>query len=87
MRTGQARWRSSVRRLVLGEVRRTKSEAKRPLTTPVVQATVRDTAEHLASLRASEADVRAAGFVEQLTLVEGDPFGVSVDLAPAEAKL
>ncbi len=73
--------------LVLSEVRRTKSEAKRPLTTPVVQATVRDAAEHLASLRASEADVRAAGFVEQLTLVEGDPFGVSVDLAPAEAKL
>jgi valyl-tRNA synthetase len=73
--------------LVLSEVRRTKSEAKRPLTTPVVQATVRDTSDNLTSLRTSESDVRAAGFVELLTLLESDAFSVTVDLAPAEAKL
>ena len=73
--------------LVLTEVRRTKSEAKRPLTTPVVQATVRDTSDHLASLRTSEADVRAAGFVELLTLLESDAFSVRVELSPVEAKL
>ena len=73
--------------LVLSEVRRTKSEAKRPLTTPVVQVTVHDTSDHLASLRTSEADVRAAGFVELLTLLESDAFSVSVELSPAEAKL
>ena len=37
--------------LVLGEVRKTKSEAKRKLSTPVERLLVRDTAEHLTALR------------------------------------
>ena len=47
--------------LVLGEVRKTKSEGKRPLTTPVTRLVVRDTAAHLAALRTSAADLRQRG--------------------------
>jgi valyl-tRNA synthetase len=71
--------------LVLGEVRKTKSEGKRPLTTPVVQLVVRDTAANLEAFRAAEEDVRAAGFVEQLELVAHDTFEVEVRLAEAAA--
>ena len=52
--------------LVLGEVRKTKSEAKRKLSTPVERLVVRDTAEHLAALRTAEADLVSSGFVQQL---------------------
>jgi valyl-tRNA synthetase len=67
--------------LVLTEVRRTKSEAKRPLTTPVSHLVVRDTAANLEALRAAEHDLRAAGFIQQLDLVEHESFGVDVRLA------
>jgi valyl-tRNA synthetase len=67
--------------LVLGEIRRTKSEAKRPLTTPVVHLEVRDSAAHLAALRTAEADLRSAGFVQSLELIEAAEFGVAVRLA------
>jgi valyl-tRNA synthetase len=67
--------------LVLGEIRRTKSESKRPLSTPAAHVRVQDTAAHLAALRAAEADVRSAGFVQELVLVEADAFEVNVTLA------
>jgi valyl-tRNA synthetase len=67
--------------LVLGEVRRTKSEAKRPLTTPVVALAVRDTAANLEALRAGETDLRAAGFIEAMELAAGDALEVRVSLA------
>jgi valyl-tRNA synthetase len=67
--------------LVLGEVRRTKSEAKRPLSTPVLRVVVRDTSANLAALRTAEADVRSAGFVDALDFIEHDTFGV--DVTPA----
>ena len=69
--------------LVLGEVRKTKSECKRPLTTPVTGLVVRDTADNLASLGTSLADVKAAGFVQSMELVEDTSFGVTVTLAEA----
>ena len=56
--------------LVLGEVRKTKSEAKRKLSTPVERLVVRDTAEHLAALRTAEADLVSSGFVQQLVTEE-----------------
>jgi valyl-tRNA synthetase len=65
----------------LGEVRRTKSEAKRPLTTPVSHLVVRDIAAHLAALRTAEADLRSAGFVQLMDLVEGAEFSAAVRLA------
>jgi valyl-tRNA synthetase len=67
--------------LVLGEVRRTKSEAKRPLSTPVVRVSVRDTAANLAALQTADADLRSAGFLQALELMEHDAFGVDVMLA------
>ena len=67
--------------LVLGEVRKTKSEAKRPLTTPVVELVVRDTAANLQALRAGETDLRAAGFIESLELSPSDALEVRVALA------
>jgi valyl-tRNA synthetase len=70
--------------LVLGEVRKTKSEAKRKLSTPVERLLVRDTAEHLTALRTAEADLVSSGFVQQLVTEVSDTFGVEVSLAPPE---
>ena len=70
--------------LVLGEVRKTKSEAKRKLSTPVDRLLVRDTPDHLAALRTAEADLVSSGFVRDLVLEEGEAFAVDVRLAAAE---
>ena len=67
---------------VLGEVRRAKSEAKRPLRTEVVRATVTDTAERLAVLAEVADDVRAAGRVSELVTAEGPGLSVACELAP-----
>jgi valyl-tRNA synthetase len=67
--------------LVLGEVRRTKSEAKRKLSTPVERLVVRDTAANLAALKTAEADLLSSGFVEQLITDEAETFSVEVTLA------
>jgi valyl-tRNA synthetase len=67
--------------LVLGEVRKAKSEGKRPLTTPVTDLVVRDTGANLTALRTSLADVESAGYVHALQLVEEDAFAVDVTLA------
>ena len=69
---------------VLGEVRRAKSEAKRPLRTEVERATVTDTAEHIAVLQQVAADVCAAGRITELSTVEGAELSVACELA-AEA--
>ena len=74
---------SAVAAAVLGEVRRAKSDAKRPLRTEVVRATVTDTAERLAVLGTVAADVCAAGRVTELILAEGDELSVTCELAPA----
>jgi valyl-tRNA synthetase len=66
---------------VLGEIRRAKSEAKRSMRTPVASVTVTDTPDRLALLRLAESDVRSAGNVGELTLVEGEGFSVAVTLA------
>jgi valyl-tRNA synthetase len=70
--------------LVLGEVRKTKSEAKRKLSTPVSRLVVRDSAAHLAALRTAEADLRSSGFVDELVQEESETFGVEVTLAEPE---
>jgi valyl-tRNA synthetase len=69
--------------VVLGEVRKTKSEAKRPLTTPVEHLVVRDTAANLAALSEADADLRAAGFIQTLEPIASDQFDVVVRLAEA----
>ncbi|HEY6416225.1 MAG TPA: class I tRNA ligase family protein, partial [Acidimicrobiales bacterium] len=67
---------------VLGEVRRAKSEAKRSMRAPVASVTVTDSADRLALLALAADDVRSAGNVASLVMVEGDAFSVEVTLAP-----
>jgi valyl-tRNA synthetase len=69
--------------LVLGEVRKTKSEAKRKLSTPVARLVVRDTADNLRALQTAEADLRSSGFVEELVTEAAEAFSVEVTLAEA----
>ncbi len=72
---------------VLGEVRRAKSEAKRPLKAPIAHAAVRDTAARLALLEAARADVCAAAFIQSLTLEPADAFSVSIEFAEPDPAL
>ena len=76
---------SAVAAAVLGEIRRAKSEAKRPLRTEVVLATVTDTAERLAVLEQVSADVCAAGRITALVTADGDELSVEAQLAPEAA--
>jgi valyl-tRNA synthetase len=66
---------------VLGEIRRSKSEAKRSMRSPVASVTVTDTADRLALLALAAADVRSAGNVASLEMAEGEAFSVEVTLA------
>ena len=70
---------------VLGEVRRAKSEAKRPLRTEVERATVTDTAERIAVLQQVAADVCAAGRIADLVTAEGPELSVACELTPEAA--
>ena len=69
---------------VLGEVRRAKSEAKRSMRAPVTSVTVTDTPDRLALMRLAVADVRSAGHIAALEMVEGGAFSVAVTLAPED---
>ncbi len=69
---------------VLGELRKAKTAAKRSLRTEVTRAVVVGDAETLERLRAVEADVRDAGRVEDLELVEGSDLSVTATLAPED---
>ena len=73
---------SAVAAAVLGEVRRAKSEAKRPLRTEVLTATVADTAERIAVLETVAGDVQAAGRITELVTSEGPELSVACELAP-----
>jgi valyl-tRNA synthetase len=66
---------------VLSEVRKRKSEQQKPLRTPVARASVRDAAARVALLDVVRADLRAAGFIQQIDAAEGVTFAVDVELA------
>jgi valyl-tRNA synthetase len=70
--------------LVLGEIRKKKSEERRPLKTSARLVKVTDTADRVALLEETRADLLAAGLIERLDLAPGD-FAVDVELAQAEA--
>ncbi len=70
---------------VLREVRKAKSDARRPMRAPVLRAIVRDTAERLRALELGAGDLRQAGAIELLELVEHDEFSVEVELAEEAA--
>jgi valyl-tRNA synthetase len=69
---------------VLREVRKAKSQARRPMRAPVARAVVRDTAERLDALELAIDDLRLAGsidVVETVEIVDGDELAVDVELA------
>jgi valyl-tRNA synthetase len=70
---------------VLGEIRRKKSEDKRPPKTPVVHAVMRAPEKDLELLPDIEQDLRAAGLIQQLETMVSEALQVDVELAPAEA--
>ena len=70
---------------VLGEIRKSKSEAKRSMRTDVTRAVVRAPAELLRSLEPALADVRDAGrIVGEVELVEAGELTVEVTLVDPE---
>jgi valyl-tRNA synthetase len=69
---------------VLGEIRRAKSEAKRPLKAVIARCVVRDTPERLAALEPARADLIAAGNIQSLVLEPGDALAVALEFAPSE---
>ena len=68
----------------LSEIRKAKSEAKRPLRTPVERAVVTDTPERRSAMSAALDDLRDAGRVDELVLEDGPAFSVEATLAPEE---
>ena len=69
---------------VLGAVRKEKALAKVSLKAPVRLVTVRDSAERLAKLRLSEADLRGAGSIQAFVYEEAAEPSIEVELAPPE---
>src|SRR2546430_965162 len=65
---------------VLGEIRKAKTARQKSLRAEVELAVVRDTAERLRALEPALADVRHAGRVNAIELLEADEFAVEVDL-------
>jgi valyl-tRNA synthetase len=67
---------------VLREVRKAKSQAKRPMRAPVTRVVVRNTGEWLAALTLGEDDLLQAGSIQHLEKVEsdGDELAVEVEL-------
>ena len=70
---------------VLGAIRKAKALAKITLRAPVKRAVVRDTAERLAKLGLAEDEIREAGNVEKLELVEADESSIEVELDDGDA--
>jgi valyl-tRNA synthetase len=66
---------------VLKEVRKAKSEARRPMRAPVARVVVHDSAGRLAALQLGLEDLRAAGSIEEVETAEADEFAVEVELA------
>jgi valyl-tRNA synthetase len=69
---------------VLSEVRKAKSQARRPMRAAVARVVVRDTAERLRALELGSGDLLLAGAIELLEPVADGEFAVEVELAPEE---
>jgi valyl-tRNA synthetase len=70
---------------VLREVRKAKSQARRPMRAPVRRAVVRDTRERLQALELSAGDLVQAGAIGLLEPVAAEEFAVEVELAEEPA--
>jgi valyl-tRNA synthetase len=69
--------------LIVGEIRKKKSEEQRPLKTVARHVRVRDTRERIALVEQVRSDLTAAGLIERLDLEAGE-FSVDIELAPVE---
>ncbi len=72
---------------ILREVRKAKSQARRPMRAPVVRVLVRDTRARLAVLGLGAGDVRDAGSIELIETEEAHEFSVEVELAEQDAEV
>ena len=71
---------------VLSEVRKAKSQARRPMRAPVTRVVVRDTPERLEALELGAGDLCLAGSIETLEPVVAEEFSVEVELAAEEPR-
>ena len=69
---------------VLRDVRKAKSDAKRPMRAPVSRVVVHDTVERLQALELGASDLREAGTIELLEMLEAAEPAVEVELAAEE---
>jgi valyl-tRNA synthetase len=65
---------------VLREVRKAKSQARRPMRAPVTSILVRDSAERLSALELGAGDLCQAGSIERIETAEAEEFSVEVEL-------
>jgi valyl-tRNA synthetase len=70
---------------VLGEIRRAKSEAKRPLKVGISRAVVRGTPERLAQLEKAKSDLCAAAIIQELLFEPADTPSLDLEFAEPEA--
>ncbi len=68
---------------VLGAIRRTKTEAKVGMKTPIKLVTFRGTDAEVAAVESARADLLAAGVVGELDVAVGEA-SIEVELAPTE---
>jgi valyl-tRNA synthetase len=66
---------------VLHEVRKAKSQARRPMRAPVARVVVHDTPARLAALELAADDLRLAGSIDAIDTVDADELAVDVELA------
>ncbi|HEY2182328.1 MAG TPA: valine--tRNA ligase [Solirubrobacteraceae bacterium] len=71
---------------VLHEVRKAKSQARRPMRAPVARIVVHDTPERLAALELAADDLRLAGSIDVIDTVDADELAVDVELADDPAQ-
>jgi valyl-tRNA synthetase len=72
---------------VLKEVRKAKSDARRPMRAPVRRVVVHDSAGRLAALRLGLEDLRAAGSIDAVETAEAEDFAVEVELAEEQREV
>ena len=70
---------------MLGQIRRAKSEAQKPLRTPVAKLVVRVGADQQAVIDEIRADVTSSGFVQQFIVETAEALAVTVELGELEA--
>jgi hypothetical protein len=70
---------------VLGEIRKAKTQHEKSMRAEVARAAVRDATERLGALQAALDDVRQAGRVHHVDMLEAEEFSVDVELAESDA--